>query len=135
MRNESAPSRHERRQTRRYLMEAAPALVVALTPVVALAAQGTRGFPPPVPLLLVAVAILGALWFLLAVVRHLRRADEYEQQRLRATFSWAFGAAMLAAFVLAVLGLAGVLIDHADLIIFAVGMTGWLLAGALMGRR
>jgi hypothetical protein len=75
----------------------------------------------------VLLPVLPLLWVVRAVVRHLRRIDEYGRLLLLRGFAGGFAVAMLAALSVGFLELAGLVLPHggAGWAIFIAGMVGW----------
>lgn len=78
--------------------------------------------------------VVPLLWVVRAVVRHLRRADEYQQRQLLLELGLDFAVAMVAAVTLGFLGIAGLDMRFAGWIVFAVGMASWILGRAGLSR-
>ena len=79
--------------------------------------------------------VLPALWIGWAVLRHLRRVDEYEQLVLMRGLAVGFAVAMLAAVVFGMLAVAGVALLLAPWFVFAAGMAGWAVATGVLNAR
>lgn len=80
---------------------------------------------PALPLVGVAVA----------VIRHLRRLDEFQQRILTQGFACGFAVAMGAAITVGLLGAAGLQTPVGPWIIFGAGMIGWGVSSVVAGRR
>lgn len=83
-------------------------------------------------------ALIQAIPVLVAVaviVRHVRRIDEYQRAILYKGFSVGFAVAMVSAISIGLLDAAGVTLPVGYFIVYAAGMTGWLIAGFVLGRR
>ncbi len=79
--------------------------------------------------------VVPAVWLGWAVLRHLRRVDEYEQVVLLRGLSVGFAVAMLAAVVLGMLAVAGLDLLIAPWLVFAAGMTSWAVATGILNAR
>lgn len=75
------------------------------------------------------------LWVVRAVARHLGRIDEYQQRQLLQGIGIAFAATMIAAISAGLLGIAGLNMSFAGLLVFGVGMTSWVIAAATLAAR
>lgn len=79
--------------------------------------------------------VVPALWIVRAVLRHVRRADEYQRLLMLQGLAGGFAVAMVASVTVAFLEIAGLRIDGTGWLIYGVGMLGWILTGAVAGRR
>ena len=80
------------------------------------------------------VPVLPSIGMVIALVRHLRRCDEYQRHLLLLGLSAGFGTAMLASITLGWLGVAGLVVPMGHWIVFGAGMTVWGLTSGLAGR-
>lgn len=76
-----------------------------------------------------------ALWTVRAVLRHVRRIDDYQQLLLLHGLAVGFAIAMIASLTVGFLGIAGLPMHGAGWVIYSAGMLGWLVAGLLARRR
>lgn len=79
--------------------------------------------------------VLPALLIVRAVVRHLRRIDEYQRELLLQGLSLGFGVAMVTAVTMGFLGIAGLSGFITGWIVYGAGMLGWAVGGAVASRR
>lgn len=75
-----------------------------------------------------------ALFAVRAVLRHLRRVDDYQRQLMLEGLAVGFAASMVAALTVGLLAAGGLRLEAAGWIIYGAGMAGWG-CGALLGRR
>ena len=68
-------------------------------------------------------------------MRHVRRADEYQRERLLAGLAVGFAVAMLASITLGILQSAGFELEGSGFWIYLVGMLAWGISAAVAGRR
>jgi len=79
--------------------------------------------------------VLPAAWIARAVLRHVRRVDEYQKLLLLQSLAVGFAVAMLTAITLGFLGTAGLSLADAPWIVYGAGMLGWAVTGICAGRR
>jgi hypothetical protein len=91
--------------------------------------------PSPWRWVLAVLPVLPALLVVRAVVRHLRRVDEYQRGLLLSGLSVGFGVAMVTAVTLGFLGIAGLDGALTGWIVYGAGMLGWIVGGAVASRR
>ena len=76
-----------------------------------------------------------ALWIVVAILRHVRRIDEYQRHLLLQGLGVGFALAMVASVTLGFLAIAGLEVPGLAWIIYGVGMLGWLLTTQVARRR
>ncbi|MET3923801.1 hypothetical protein [Arthrobacter sp. UYEF20] len=79
--------------------------------------------------------VIPALWIVRAVVRHVRRIDDYQRLLLLQGFAGGFAVAMIVSVTLAFLEIAGLRVPGVGWIIYGAGMLGWIITGTVVGRR
>lgn len=79
--------------------------------------------------------VLPALWIVRAVLRHLRRVDDYQRALLLQGLGVGFAVAMITALTLGFLGIAGLPMAASGWVVYAAGMLGWLITSQIAGRR
>lgn len=79
--------------------------------------------------------VVPALWMLRAVLRHVRRIDDYQRLLLLQGLGVGFAIAMIAALTLGFLGIAGLSMRGAGWVVYSAGMLGWLVASRLVQKR
>lgn len=79
--------------------------------------------------------VIPALWIVRAVLRHVRRIDDYQRLLLLQALGGGFAVAMIASVTMAFLEIAGLSIPGVGWIIYGAGMLGWIISGAVVGRR
>jgi hypothetical protein len=79
-----------------------------------------------------AVPAAGVAW---AVLRHVRRIDDYQRRILLEGIAVGFALAMLAAIALGLLAAAGLVVPAAPWIVYGIGMVSWAIGSGLAGRR
>ncbi|KRE81556.1 hypothetical protein [Arthrobacter sp. Soil763] len=75
------------------------------------------------------------LWIVRAVLRHVRRSEDYQRLLMLQGLAGGFAVAMIASVTLAFLEIAGQRIDGTGWLIYGAGMLGWIHTGAIAGRR
>ncbi|MCU1511366.1 MAG: hypothetical protein JWO34_1206 [Arthrobacter sp.] len=81
------------------------------------------------------VPVLPALWIVRAVLRHVRRIDDYQRLLLLQALGGGFAVAMIAAVTMAFLEIAGLRVEGVGWIVYGAGMLGWIITGTIAGRR
>ncbi|HYI34091.1 MAG TPA: hypothetical protein VEX88_11580 [Glaciibacter sp.] len=71
--------------------------------------------------------VLPALWVVVAILRHIRRLDDYQQRLLLQGLGVGFALAMVASVTLGFLAVAGLTLPGVPWIIYSAGMLGWLV--------
>lgn len=79
--------------------------------------------------------VVPALWMVRAVLRHVRRIDDYQQLLLLQGLAVGFAIAMIASLTVGFLGIAGLPMQGTGWVIYSAGMLGWLVATQLAHRR
>jgi hypothetical protein len=79
--------------------------------------------------------VLPAAWIVRAVIRHVRRIDDYQRVLLLQAVAVGFAVAMIAAVTIGFLGVAGLSGPLAGWVVYGAGMLGWLVAGAVVQKR
>jgi hypothetical protein len=79
-----------------------------------------------------AVPAVGIVW---AVVRHVRRIDDYQRRVLLERLAVGFALARLASVTFGLLAVAGLVLAATPWIVYGIGMVGWVVGGAVTGRR
>jgi hypothetical protein len=79
--------------------------------------------------------VLPLIWVGIAVVRHLRRLDDYQQRLTLLSLGVGFAVAMAAAVTMGLLGAAGLQTLVTPWIIFGAGMAGWGITAIVVARR
>jgi len=125
----------DRRRTQAYLREFVPGIVAYMVLLVAALTWGDLDGTSPWRFVWAALPVLPMVWIAVAVLRHLRRVDEYQRGKLLAGFAVGFAVAMLGSITLGILGTAGVHLEGEPFWIYAAGMIGWGVASAVSGRR
>lgn len=133
--HETTRNKHDRNATKLYLLEVLPAIVLMLIPVLILTSQGPSTISDPWRSTLAVLPILPAAWVAIAVWRHLRRVDEYQQLGLLRSFGIGFAVSILTALAYGLAGLAGRRVEASEWSILAAGMIAWFIAGMITTRR
>jgi hypothetical protein len=125
----------DRRRTRAYLREFVPGIVAYM--VVLFAALRWGGFDGDSPwrFLWAALPVLPMIWIAVAVLRHLRRIDEYQRRQLLSGFAVGFAVAMLASISLGILESARLRLEGSPFFVYIAGMLGWAVSSAVLSRR
>lgn len=83
----------------------------------------------------VMVPVLPALWMVRAVIRQLRRADEYQRLLQLEAMAVGFGVAMVVSLTIGFVGVGGVATRAAGWIVYGAGMAAWGVVATAQGRR
>ncbi|MCW4458810.1 hypothetical protein [Microbacterium sp. MPKO10] len=125
----------DRAVTRRYLLELAPGIVGFLALFLAITTWGDLESGKPWNFILAVSPIVPILWMIVAVVRHVRRIDEFQQILILQSFALGFGVAMLTALAIALIGMTGIVVIGTEWYVFILGMTAWLTGSIWANRR
>ncbi|WP_378143775.1 hypothetical protein ACFJGV_10115 [Cnuibacter sp. UC19_7] len=110
---------------RRYVLELLPGLLGYLVLFLGLPAllgrEEATWWSIPVALL----PVVPLLWIVVAVIRHIRRIDDYQRRLVLIGMAFAFGAMMLTAVVIALLSTVDVVVGGTEWIVFGVGAAVW----------
>jgi hypothetical protein len=128
----STVEERERSQYRRDMLPSILGYVVVLTLVLSLVGDDVETVGEWALLVL---PVVPALWGVRAVVRHLRRVDEYQRLLQLEAMAAGFGVAMVAALTLGFVGIGGFATPAAGWLVYGAGMLTWALAALAQGRR
>jgi hypothetical protein len=79
--------------------------------------------------------VIPVFWIVRAVLRHIRRIDDYQRLLLLQGLAVGFAVAMIASVTIAFLEIAGLQVPDAGWIIYGAGMLGWIATGTVFARR
>jgi hypothetical protein len=79
--------------------------------------------------------VIPMLWVVIAVLRHIRRIDDYQRFLLLQGLGVGFAVAMISSVTVGFLAMAGLAIPGVGWIIYSVGMLGWVVASAVARAR
>lgn len=125
----------ERRQRAAYLRDMVPAIAgyaVVLALVLSLVGDEVDSLGEWALLML---PVVPALWGVRAVVRHLRRIDEYQRLLQLEAMAAGFGVAMVTAITVGFVGVGGAATRAAGWIVYGAGMATWALVAWAQGRH
>jgi hypothetical protein len=126
----------DRARARAYYRDFWPGIIAYVAVLGAVLAWGGLDGPSGWRYVWAVLPVLPGLWIVRAVVRQLRRCDEYQRVLLLQSMAAGFGVAMVAAVTVGFLALAGLDLPHgfAGWTVYITGMIGWGI-GAFAGRR
>lgn len=125
----------DRARARAYLRDFLPGMVGYVVVLPLVIHFGGLGGTAPSRWVWALLPLIPLAWVAVAVLRHLRRVDEYQQRQLLQGLSIGFVVAMLAALTVGLLSMAGLDLPSAGWIIFGAGMAAWALSTIPVGRR
>lgn len=111
-----------------------PGMVGYLVVLAAVVIWGDLDGSNPWRYLLALLPVVPAVWMVRAVVRHVRRVDDYQRGLLLQGLVVGFAVAMIASLTVGFLGVAGLALPAAGWIIYGAGMMGWALASAFTSK-
>jgi hypothetical protein len=131
----SERSEGDRARTRAYHREFWPGIVAYV--VVTCAASLGIGLTDSSPwrYLWALLPVIPAAWVVRAVLRHVRRVDEFQRLLMLESLAAGFAVAMLAAITLGFLATAGFHPAAGPWIVYTAGMLAWAITGSVQGRR
>ena len=130
-----AASVGDRRRTRAYLSEFAPGIAAYVLLLSAALLWGGFDGASPSRFVWAILPVLPMAWIAVAVLRHLRRLDEYQRIRTLGGLGAGFAVAMLASIALGILQSAGLELEGSGFWIYALGMATWGISAAVTSRR
>lgn len=125
----------DRARTRAYSRDFWPSMAGYAAALAAALAWGHLDGTSPWRFLWALLPVVPALWTVRAVLRHVRRIDDYQRLLLLQGLAVGFAVAMVASLTVGFLGIAGMPMRSAGWIVYGTGMLGWLVAGQLVQKR
>ncbi|MCU1520860.1 MAG: hypothetical protein JWM13_2660 [Arthrobacter sp.] len=120
---------------RAYLLEFWPGIIAYAVLLTGVLLWGDLDGQSPWRFAWAVVPVLPALWIVRAVLRHVRRIDDYQRLLLLQALGGGFAVAMIAAVTMAFLEIAGLRVEGVGWIVYGAGMLGWIITGTIAGRR
>lgn len=127
-------SRSSGDRARAYHLDFWPGIVGYVVVLGAVTVLGDLDGTSPWRFLWALLPVLPALWVIRAVVRHVRRIDDYQRGLLLSGLAVGFAAAMIASVTVGFLDVAGLDVPLAGWIVYGVGMVAWGVAAAVTAR-
>jgi hypothetical protein len=125
----------EQRRKVAYRRDMIPALVGYLALLaVAIAVVGDE-VEGPVEWFLMLLPVVPAAWGVLAMIRHLRRVDEYQRLLQLEAMAAGFGVSMIAAITVGFVGIGGAATEAAGWIVYGAGTATWGIVASVQGHR
>jgi hypothetical protein len=131
----SGQSRGDRARAWAYVREFVPAMVAYCVVLALVLTFGNLDGTSPWRFVWAVLPVLPLIWVCVAVLRHLRRLDDYQQRLTLQGLGVGFAVAMAAAVTMGLLGAAGLQSPVTPWIIFGAGMAGWGITAIIVGRR
>lgn len=131
----SVRSNGERAAARRYMWEFLPAAAAYLVIFFGVTTWIDLENGDSLNVLWALLPVVPVVWMIVSVIRHVRRIDEFQRALVLQSFALGFGAAMLTAVVIALVGLTGIVVVGAEWYVFIVGMGTWGVASMVSTRR
>jgi len=125
----------DRAVSRAYLREFWPTMIGYCVVLVAVVAWGHLDGDSGWRFLWAVLPVIPVLWTVRAVVRHVRRIDDYQRLLALQGMGTGFAVAMVAAVTVGFLSIAGLALPGAAWIIVGVGMLGWAVGSAVVMKR
>ncbi|WP_369053233.1 hypothetical protein [Kineococcus terrestris] len=127
-------SRGDRARTRAYARDFVPAMAGYVVAIAAVTVWGGLDGDSPWRFAWALLPVLPVLAVVRAVVRALRRSDEYAQLVQLRGLAVGFAVAVVACVVLGMLQLAGLVVPVAPWLVVGAAMTSWAVAAAVASR-
>ena len=124
----------DRARSRAYHLDFWPGIVGYVVVLAAVTIFGDLDGASPWRFLWALLPVLPALWVIRAVVRHVRRIDDYQRGLLLRGLAVGFAAAMIASITIGFLDIAGLDVPMGGWIVYGVGMITWAMAAAAASR-
>jgi hypothetical protein len=131
----SRSSRGDRARSRAYYREFGVAMGAYLVVLVAVTVWGGLHGHSPARFALAVLPAIPAAGVAWAVLRHVRRIDDYQRRILLEGVAMGFALAMLAAITLGLLAAAGLVVPGSAWIIYGIGMVSWAIGSGVASRR
>ncbi len=131
----SDQSRGDRARAWAYVREFVPAMIAYCLVLVLVLVFGDLDGSSSWRFVWAVLPVLPTIWVAVAVIRHLRRLDDYQQRLTLQALGVGFAVAMVAAITMGLLAAAGLQSQITAWIIFGAGMFGWGITGIVVGRR
>lgn len=131
----AARSAGDRARARAYHRDFWPGIVGCAVVLTGVLVWGELDGDSPWRLLWAALPVVPALWVVRAILRHLRRIDDYQQLLLLQGLAIGFVTAMITSMTVGFLGIAGLALPVAGWIIFGAGMLGWAAGTGVVGLK
>lgn len=128
-------SEGDRAASRAYHLDFWPGMAGYVVVLTAVLLWGDLDGSSPWRFLWAVLPVIPALWIVRAVLRHVRRIDDYQRYLLLQGLGGGFAVAMIASITLAFLEIAGLGLTGTGWIIYGAGMLGWIATSAVVGRR
>lgn len=128
-------SEGDRARSRAYQLEFWPAMAAYGVVLTGVLLWGDLDGGSPWRFLWAVLPVIPTLWIVRAVLRHARRSDDYQRLLMLQALAGGFAVAMIASVTVAFLEIAGLQIPGTGWLIYAAGMLGWIVSGAVAGRR
>ncbi|MDQ0754263.1 hypothetical protein [Arthrobacter sp. B3I4] len=128
-------SEGDRARSRAYQLEFWPAMMAYAVVLTGVLLWGDLDGGSPWRFLWAVLPVIPTLWIVRAVLRHARRSDDYQRLLMLQALAGGFAVAMIASVTMAFLEIAGLQLTGTGWLIYAAGMLGWILTGAVAGRR
>jgi hypothetical protein len=125
----------DRAKARAYVREFIPAMLAYCVVIVVVLTFGDLDGSSPWRFVWAVLPVLPLIGVAVAVIRHVRRLDDYQQRLNLQAFGVGFAVAMGAAITVGLLQSAGLSTRAGGWIIFGAGMAGWGVTAIVVARR
>lgn len=133
---DSAPSSAgDRARARAYHRDFWPGMVGYAVVLAGVLVWGELDGDSPWRLLWAVLPVIPALWVVRAVLRHLRRIDDYQRRLLFQGLAIGFATAMITSMTVGFLGIAGLALPVVGWITFGAGMLGWAAGAGIVALK
>jgi hypothetical protein len=125
----------ERAISKAYQREFWPAMIGYLVVLVPVMVWGGLDGDSPWRFVWAVLPVIPMLWVVIAILRHIRRIDDYQRFLLLQGLGVGFAVAMISSVTVGFLAIAGLAIPLAGWIIYGAGMLGFAIMSAVARRR
>jgi hypothetical protein len=125
----------ERATSRAYLREFWPGMIGYVVILTGVLAWGDLDGDSPWRFAWAVLPVVPMLGIVLAVLRHIRRIDDYQRFLLLQGLGVGFALAMISSITMGFLAISGLTIPGTGWIVYSAGMLGWLITGIVSGKR
>jgi hypothetical protein len=122
---------HDRKVSRAYQLEFWAGMIGYFVVLAAVLIWGGLDGTSPWRFVFAVLPVVPMLWVAWAVLRHIRRIDDYQRFLLLQGLGLGFAVAMISSITIGFLAIAGLQLPAAGWIIYGLGMIGWAVGAAV----
>lgn len=128
-------SQGDRATGRAYRREFWPGMIGYILVFIAILLWGDLKGDSPWRVAWAVLPVVPMAWVVVAVLRHIRRIDDYQRFLLLQGLGVGFAVAMISSVTVGLLAIAGITVPGTGWMIYSVGMLGWLVTSGVQRLR